>query len=77
MNTLFGIWRKGLGFLKVQDDYVAIARREVANEMARRIGPDACVTFLDESREVNAELERLYLQNEQRPRWTLKAIRRM
>lgn len=75
MNTLFGIWRKGLGFLKVQDDYVAFASREVADEIARRIGPGACVTFLDESREVNAELERLYLQNEQRPRWTL--IRRM
>ena len=67
MEHIFGIWRRGLGFLKVRDDYVATSSREMAGEMARNIGPGASVRCLDRSPEVNAELERLYLENEQRP----------
>jgi len=63
--TLYGIWIPGEGWLKGKDVF-ADENLEKANQVARLIGRDARVYFIDQS---IIDLERHYLEQERRTIW--------
>ena len=61
-KPLFGIWLPGVGWLKAKDT-VTFTSRQVADEVAKRIGGGARVYYIDTSLQ---DLEEKLLEAEQR-----------
>jgi hypothetical protein len=64
-KNVYGIWIPGEGWLKGKDIF-ADESLEKANQVARLIGKDARVYFIDQS---IIDLERQYLEQERRTIW--------
>lgn len=67
-DLVYGVWIPGTGWLRIGSAIFADTHREVAEEVARNIGHQSCVRFVDES---ITKLEEAYLQHEKESIWRI------
>ncbi len=65
-KPIFGIWLPSVGWLKAKDDFIVYSNTAQAQQVAHNVGKGARLYYADSSVVVMDELQRLYLEQEQR-----------
>ena len=65
-RPMYGVWLPGQGWLRTSDDLFADYNKELAEQVAQRVGQGAVVLFIDDA---IIKLEEKYKENESRSIW--------